>query len=244
MRDRPRPLTEPPERVVYDAQTRCPYLPGQTARLPLRMPLRPLRAWEFARRLRAGDRRQGLLLYRANCPVCHACEPIRIDVDAFVPDKTQRRVFRRGEAQLQSEIGRPTVTPQKVALYNRHKVERGLLVGDGLVDAGSYEQFLVETCVDTIEVTYRYDGALIGVAVADRAADALSAVYCFYDPDYERFSLGTYSILKQIALCRVWKLRYLYLGLYVAGCRAMNYKSRYLPHERLIDGAWCRFGPT
>jgi arginine-tRNA-protein transferase len=110
-------------------------------------------------------------------------------VEAFVPNKTQRRVFRRGEAQLQSEMGPPTVTSQKVALYNRHKVERGLLVGDGLVDAESYEQFLGQTCVDTIEITYRHDGALIGVAVVDRAADALSAVYCFYDPDYERFSL-------------------------------------------------------
>lgn len=241
MRGRLRSLTDPPEWVVYDARTHCPYLPGQTARLPLRMPLRPLSSREFARRLGAGDRRQGRLLYRTNCPLCQACEPIRIDVDAFVPDKTQRRVFRRGEARLQSEIGPPTVTPQKVALYNRHKVERGLLVGDGLVDAESYEQFLVETCVDTIEITYRYDGTLIGVAVADRAADALSAVYCFYDPAYDRLSLGTYSILKQMALCRLWKLRHLYLGLYVAGCHAMNYKSRYLPHERLIDGAWCRF---
>jgi len=242
MRGRLRVLAQPSEWVIYDAPTRCPYLPDQTARLPLRMPLRPLRAEEFAERLRAGDRRQGSLLYRTNCPTCHACEPIRIDVNDFLPNRTQRRVFRRCEAQIECLIGPPTTTPQKVTLYNRHKRERGLLLGDGLAHAQSYAQFLVETCADTIEITYRYKGALVGVAIADRAADALSAVYCFYDPDYGRFSLGTYSILKQIALCRLWKLRYLYLGLYVAECHAMSYKANFQPHERRIGGHWSRFG--
>lgn len=232
--------TQPPEWVVCDAPTRCPYLPGQTARLPLRLPLRPLRPHEFAERLRAGDRRQGLLLYRTSCPTCAACEPIRIDVPAFLPDTTQRRVFRRGEAELESVIGTPTVTAEKVALYNHHKQARGLLLGEGPIDEESYEQFLVETCVDTLEITYRYQGALVGVAIADRAADALSAVYCFYDPTCRRFSPGTYSVLKQVALCRAWGLRYLYLGLYVAGCRAMNYKARFLPHERYQAGVWNR----
>jgi arginine-tRNA-protein transferase len=50
---------------------------------------------------------------------------------------------------------------------------------------------------------------------------------------------GTYSILKQIALCRSWGL--LYLSLYVIGCEPMRYKARYLPHERLIGGVWRRF---
>lgn len=231
----------PPERLVYDEPSRCPYLPGQTARLPLRLPLRSLRPVEFARRLQLGDRRQGLLLYRPNCPSCQACEPIRIDLNTFVPDKTQRRVFRKDEATLQTEIGRPTVTPEKVALFNRHKRERGLVVGDAYTDADAYQQFLVDTCTDTIELTYRDKARLVGVAVADRAADALSAVYCFYDPAYVRLSPGVYSVLKQVNLCQAWGLRYLYLGLYVADCPPMRYKARYLPHERLIGGIWRRF---
>jgi len=234
-------LGDPPEWLVHDALVRCPYLPGETARLPLRLPARRLRPDEWAQRLRAGDRRQGLLLYRPSCPTCRACEAIRIDVTAFTPDKTQRRIFRRGEAVLRTEVGRPSLTPEKVALYNRHKLQRGLLISDGLIDADGYEQFLVDTCADTIELTYYGAHGLVGAAIADRAADALSAVYSFYDPSYARLSPGAYSILKQVALCREWGLRYLYLGLYVADCRAMRYKARYRPHERLIDGRWRRF---
>jgi leucyl-tRNA---protein transferase len=237
----PRLAGQPPEWLVYDAPMRCPYLRGETARLPLRLPARALRPDELAARLRAGDRRQGLLLYRPTCPSCHACEALRIDVRSFAPSRTQRRVWRRGEAVLQTAVGAPRLTLEKVALYNRHKVERGLIAGDGPLDAEGYAQFLVDTCADTVELTYRYQGTLVGVAVADRATDALSAVYCFYDPACARLSLGVYSILKQVALCRAWGLRYLYLGLYIAGCRRMTYKAGFLPHERLIDGAWQRF---
>ena len=231
----------PTEWLVWDEAIRCPYLPDQTARLPLRLPARRLQPLELAERLAEGDRRQGVLLYRPSCPSCRACEAIRIDVEQLRMSKTQRRVFRRGEALLRTEIGRPSATAEKVALYNRHKVERKLLIGDGRIDANGYEQFLVESCADTIELCYWLGDTLVGVAIADRASTALSAVYCFYAPEHAALSPGTYSILKQAALCRSWGLRYLYLGLYVGGCAAMQYKARYLPHERLIGGKWRRF---
>jgi len=231
----------PPEWLVWDEPSRCPYLPSETAHLPLRLPMRRLKPVEFSARLAAGDRRQGLLLYRPKCPRCVACEAIRLDVGRFRPSATQRRVVRRGDEALRVLIGRPAVTAEKVALYNRHKMERGLTTGDGLIDAEGYEQFLAESCTDTIELRYVLNGLLVGVAIADRAADALSAVYCFYDPSFARLSLGTYSVLKQLELCRQWQLPYLYLGLFVAGNRAMAYKARYLPHERLVDGAWREF---
>jgi arginine-tRNA-protein transferase len=236
-----RPDSVPPEFLVWDERIRCPYLREQTARLPLRLPTRRLSPNELTQRLAAGDRRQGVLLYRPSCPTCVACEAIRVDVARFEPSRTQRRVWRRGEALLHTEIGTPTMTPEKVALYNTHKIGRGLLVADGLLDAPGYEQFLVESCTDTIELCYRLDDRVIGVAIADRAADALSAVYCFYDPARAGLSLGAYSILKQIALCRAWGLRYLYLGLYIGECDPMRYKARYLPHERLVGGVWQTF---
>jgi arginyl-tRNA--protein-N-Asp/Glu arginylyltransferase len=231
----------PAEWLVWDEPSLCPYLPGETARLPLRLPARRLTRAELAERLAGGDRRQGLLLYRPSCPACRACEAMRVDVAAFTPGRTHRRVQRRGDRLIETSIGAPTTSPEKVALYNKHKVERGLLIGDEAIDVDGYEQFLVESCTDTFEITYRREGRLIGVAVTDRAADALSAVYCFFDPADAALSIGTYSILTQIALCRRWALRYLYLGLAVSGCAPMQYKLRYVPHERLIDGVWRRF---
>jgi leucyl-tRNA---protein transferase len=211
------------------------------SRLPLRLPIRTLRRKEFETRLRQGDRRQGLLLYRTACPRCHACEPIRIDVGAFELGRTQRRVFVKAERELEVEIGPLEPSLEKVALYNRHKRGRGLTSGETPIDLVGYRAFLGESCTESFELRYRHEGRLVGVAITDRADDSLSAVYCYFDPTVERMSVGTYSILKQVDLCRRWRLRYLYLGLYIADCGSMAYKGRFLPHERFLDGQWVSF---
>lgn len=231
----------PIERVIYDGLTHCPYIRGQIARLPMRLPARPLDRVEMAERLRQGDRRQGILLYRPRCPLCSACEPIRLPVGEFQMSRTQRRIRSRGRRLLDVRIGRPTASATKVDLYNAHKQGRGLWVGDAPIDRAGYQEFLVETCTESFEFEYRLDDRLVGVAICDRAADGLSAVYCFYDPKLASLSLGTYSILEQIERCREWDLPYLYLGLYVGACAAMAYKAAYLPHERLVQGEWRRF---
>ncbi|HEX6765045.1 MAG TPA: arginyltransferase [Polyangiaceae bacterium] len=233
----------PPEVVVYDEPHACPYVAGRVAILPLRVPARQLFGSELDERLRAGDRRQGMFLYRTACPACRACEPIRLHVDEFSPSRTQRRVLARGDREISIEVGAPMADDRRVELYNRHKVLRGL--GDGEIDLAGYREFLVMTCCDSFEMRYRKGGRLVGVALVDRGATALSAVYCFYDPDHERSSLGTYSILKQVELCRSWRLAHLYLGLFIDDCDRMRYKARFLPHERLVAGRWRPFdGPS
>jgi hypothetical protein len=42
----------PPELVVYDREQTCPYLKQHTARLPLRLPSRPLSPVVLGKRLR------------------------------------------------------------------------------------------------------------------------------------------------------------------------------------------------
>jgi arginine-tRNA-protein transferase len=209
--------------------------------MPLRLPARSLEREELDERLARGDRRQGFVLYRTACPSCGACEPIRLDPNTFRPDRTQRRVQARGNRLLTTEIGPPTVDAKRVDLYNAHKTARGLGDGQPPIDAEGYRDFLVSTCCDSFELRYRLGRQLVGIAVVDRGADSLSAVYCFYDPAYAKLSLGCYSILKQLELCRSWGLSHLYLGLYIAECEAMVYKAQFMPHERLLDGNWARF---
>ena len=84
----------------------------------------------------------------------------------------------------------------------------------------------------------RAQGMNISVAIVDRGSDALSAVYCYFDPDHSKLGIGTFSVLKQIELARGWGMRYVYLGLYVASSKHMSYKANFRPHERLVDGRW------
>lgn len=233
---------EPPELIVYDRLQPCPYLPERIARMPLRIPARLLQRDELELRLESGDRRQGIFLYRTSCPGCRACEPIRIDVAEFVANRSQRRALERGNARISVEVADPVADARRVELYNRHKELRGLSSDRDGIDLEGYREFLVVSCCESFEIRYLLDGQLIGVALVDRSDEALSAVYCYYDPMFEKLGVGTFSVLKQIELCKSWNLRYLYLGLYIAESERMKYKAKFLPHQRLIDGVWQTFG--
>jgi len=228
----------PPELIVFDRASCCPYLPDRPARLPLRLPTRNLHADEIDQRLAAGDRRQGPVLYRTNCPDCTACVPLRIDVERFDFSRSQRRTIARANREFTVELGPPVADAERVGLYNRHKVERGLGDADGQIDLDGYRAFLVDTCCDSFEMRLIHRGRLAAVSVLDRGFSSLSAVYCYYDPDLANFGLGTYAILREIGLCRAWGMRYLYLGLYVKGSMPMAYKARFIPHQQRRHGRW------
>jgi arginine-tRNA-protein transferase len=232
----------PPEIVVHDGEEPCPYLPDRRARRPLRHPIRRLSAAEFDLRLEAGDRRTGPFLYTQACPTCTACEPIRVDVRAFAPSRAQRRAKAKGDAAVAVSIGPVEVDAARLALYQAHESARGLAPeGREPIDPVGYESCFALSCVDGFEIRYHVGGRLVAVAITDRGERALSAVYTFWDPACAALSLGTYSILTQIALAAREGLDWVYLGLAIAGNPSMAYKLAFMPHERRIDGSWRRF---
>jgi arginyl-tRNA--protein-N-Asp/Glu arginylyltransferase len=231
----------PPEVVVFDYPHPCSYLPERTARLPYRHPLEMLTPEQFDQRLAEGDRRSGIYLYRTECPTCRACQPIRLDVTQFRPDATQRRMQRKGDQLLTVRVDAPLADRNRVRLFNLHRDGRGLTTDDEAINEDSYAGFLTQTCCDTLELSYWREDRLVAVAIADAGRTSLSAVYCYYDPAFRALSLGTYSVLRQVELCRATERRYLYLGFYIAESPHMSYKARFRPHQRLIDGQWVDF---
>lgn len=225
-------------RVIWDQMEECSYLPGQTARLPLKLPVAPLGADDFDRLLHEGERRSGRMVYRTACPACRACEPLRVPTARFEPTASQRRVARRNDGDVRVEVGEAGLSWERLALFNRHKIERGLARGDEPLSATGYRSWLVDTCTDTREVRYHVGKKLVAVSVLDFGRTSASAVYHYFDPDEAARSLGVYSVLKEIELCAALGFEWYYLGFYVRDCKSLSYKGSYWPHERRIDGEW------
>lgn len=227
------------ERLVYDGLQPCPYLPGRVARMPLREQLRPLTLEDTDARLAASERRVGSCLYRTQCPSCRACEGLRIPVDAFRPSRSQRRVLKRWEGHGRVEVVPPSWSDEHLAMFNRHKRERGLRAEeDEDMTASSYVGWLVQSCSLTVEMRYYFDDAWVGVGVVDLGRTSASSVYFYFDPDRAELSPGTWSVLQEIELCRRTGRSWLYLGLWVEDCRHLAYKADFGPHERCVEGRW------
>ncbi len=233
--------TEYSDIVIIDETEPCPYLENETARMPLCMPLTRVSHHQTDERLAKGFRRTGEFLYQTNCPSCSACQSIRIDCEDFEFSRNARRVLKRCDARYRKEINDLSADAERVALFNRHRRERGLAKRETDIDLEEYIWGFVRSCLDSFEISYWVDEKLAAIAICDLGKDSLSAVYTYYDPDIRSDSLGTYSILKQVEICKARKLRHLYLGFYVQDSPNMLYKSRFRPHERLIAGRWVRF---
>jgi leucyl-tRNA---protein transferase len=227
--------------MVHDQPQPCPYLTDRQARMPLHWPNRPIDADLMDDFLAAGYRRSGSFLYRTQCPGCQSCEPSRIDVEQFRWSRSFRRVLRRGDECIEVRFGPPEVDQPRIDLLNKHRMGRDLSISGDQLDEADYRSFLIDSCCDTQEMSYFIDQQLVAVATVDVGNTSLSAVYCYFDTDHERLSLGTYSILKQIEFALDTSRRYLYLGMYVAENSHLNYKARFLPQQRMLADKWISF---
>ena len=218
----------------------CSYLPGRSARAIALLPGR-LPPGLYHGLMDLNFRRSGRIFYRPTCAGCRECRAIRVPVARFRADRTQRRCWRRNR-DLDVEASGPAPTAEKHALYERYLRARHR----GQMDCSweEFQSFLYESPIDTLEVTYRLGGRLMAVGIVDEEPDALSTVYCYFDPDERVRGLGVFNVLWTVEHARARGVPHVYLGYYVAGSSTMSYKARFRPHELLVDGNRWVEGPT
>lgn len=229
--------------IVQDVPSVCPYIESMTARTPLYYPTTAMDGREVDDLLAAGFRRSGGMVYYTKCAPCHACEPIRVDVPSFRWSGSFKRILKRAEKELTLAWRYPTVDPDRVRLYNEHRDGRSLGPSGSNgnnppVDASDYESFLIDTCWPSLELEIKRDDQLIAISIMDVGQQSVSAVYTHFDPVVAKYSLGTLAVLQQIRWAEKYDRRWVYLGLYVASNPHLNYKSRFVPQQRLIGGTW------
>ncbi|WP_457606211.1 arginyltransferase [Nitratifractor sp.] len=214
----------------------CAYLPGRQVRMFYRY-IREADTPFASAVIRRGWRRFGNYFFHPICQDCNECKSLRIEVEAFRPSRSQRRVIRRNE-ETQILVQSPSLTPDHIRLYNRYhrwKAEKDGWKYREINEHEYYENFVEGAHDFGYEVLYIRDNRLVGVDLIDLLEDGISAIYFYHDPDYARLSLGTYSLIYQIGLARRLGLPYIYLGYWVDGCKAFAYKERF-PPEEILDG--------
>jgi arginine-tRNA-protein transferase len=160
---------------------------------------------------------------------------MRIDPKRFVWSESFRRVLRKCEG-IRIEVSRPSVTPQRLELYERYHAERSANRGWDVEGSNAQEYYyaFVENARNYgYEFAYYYRDRLVGIALIDALPMGLSAVYCYYEPEMRSFSLGTYSILWQLLFAKAGGFDRLYLGYWVRENASLAYKARFKPYELL-----------
>lgn len=162
---------------------------------------------------------------------------MRVDALNFRFNKSARRTIRKNSF-TNAMISSPILDEEHMNLYQKyHKFmqqKRDWKYYD--LDFRKYYDLYVAGCGEFgKEISYYVDEKLVGVDLIDILNDGISAVYCYYDPDFSQLSLGRFSLYRQIFLAREYDLRWIYLGYYVKNCPSLAYKGDFKPYEELEE---------
>ncbi len=215
----------------------CSYLDRNDAQTLFADPRRIITSASYQHLSDQGFRRSGAHLYRPRCNHCSACIAVRVPVQSFRANRAQRRALKRND-ELRISVEPAQFTQRYFHVYERYISMRH---ADGDMYPATEDQFksfLLSAWADTLFVCAYEGDRLLSVAVTDRLNDGLSAVYTFFEPNESARSLGVFSILQQLELCKTLGLSHLYLGYWIKESSKMAYKSQYRPLQMFIDGRW------
>ena len=225
----------------------CGYLPNRMAQSLIAAPQHLVDADVYSGLIQQGFRRSGKFSYRPHCENCQECVPVRVVLEAFSPNRSQKRAFKQHQ-NLTTTILPIGFYEEHYALYAsyqraRHSDDK---TADQMEpdsdsqenDVEQYQSFLCQSNVESVLVEFRDGGQLKMVSVIDVVRDGISVVYTFYDTSDSATSYGTYNVLWQALWAQTLGLPYLYLGYWIKDSRKMAYKQNYKPLEKLIDGEW------
>ncbi len=237
-------------RFYVTSPSACPYLPGKQERKVF-TELSGTNAVELNDALgKIGFRRSQGVAYRPSCIDCSACVSVRVVVDAFTPNASQKKLIKR-HSDLEVTKCRPWATEEQFALLRRYLSSRHPGGGMSGMDEIDYADMVEQSPVNTHVIEYREPsldgrpGRLVGACLADTQDDGLSMIYSFFETtDSARPGLGNFIILDHIRRAAENSLSFVYLGYWISGSQRMEYKARFQPLERLGPSGWSDFVPA
>ncbi|MGF1870487.1 arginyltransferase [Photobacterium indicum] len=222
-------------RIGLTPNSDCNYLPNEQEQLGVVMDEHWLSPVGYNILLSSGYRRSGRAVYKPMCELCSACTPLRVDCPNFIASKSQKRQLNQMK-KFRWEF-KAKLDEEWFPLYERYIRLRHSTGSMYPANKEQFFDFCTAEWMDTLFLHVYDDDKLIAIAVTDVFENALSAVYSFFEPD-STLSLGTLCVLYQIQYCQQTGRKWLYPGYQIDGCKAMNYKVRFQPYQKLILGDW------
>ncbi|MBN8219096.1 MAG: GNAT family N-acetyltransferase [Spirochaetes bacterium] len=150
--------------------------------------------------------------------------PLRIDLGAFRPGRTQRKLWAKS-GFLKAEFSLAAFGDEKEALFRKHVTRFTHHLPESLEHFLGDEPQRVPAPIHECRLT---DGeTLVAVGFFDRGERAASAIYTMWDPAYHEASPGILMVLHEIEWAKAQGLSWLYTGYYFREPSDYSYKASF-----------------
>lgn len=152
---------------------------------------------------------------------------LRLPLSGYVFPKRLRKLYHRNNRRFRVEFGDLEITERKDILYQFQKARF-----QGFTSNTLHEFFFVN---DDFRDVFRtrevrvYDpenDKLVAVSFFDEGQQSLASLLAVYDPEYSRYSLGTYTMLLEVAYGQQRQKKFFYPGYTLDLPSSFDYKLR------------------
>lgn len=154
---------------------------------------------------------------------------IRLNLERFSLRKSQRKIVKKVEDRFRVTISHAFPNEQKELLYQQQKHKFQGFIHPTLSDY--LNSSLPSSVFDTREVCVYDDEKLIAVSFFDLGEKSMASLLCLYDPCYSPFSLGVYTMLKEVEFGIRKGMKWYYPGYVLDSDSGFNYKLRLGDYE-------------
>lgn len=176
--------------------------------------------------------------------------PLRIRLEHFEFTARQRKVFRRHLRHFEVKVAEIRLTQEKDQLFLKH-CQRFVETRDYHGVTQLLSPFSAYLPVAGYEISVFDAGRLVACSYFHVGAETLNSTYCFFDPDYTNWSLGTFTLLFEIQIAQQLGKKFYYLGYAHSIPTQFDYKfnfhqlealdwnlMRWIPRERKPVANW------
>lgn len=192
----------------------------------LHYPINSLKGEQLDEYLERGWFRMGQTIFTTNFlkfnGLLYSVMWLRIDLLNFIPTKTHQKL-QKLNAKFRVEI-KPSIalTSEHLILFNKYKNHVPFDAAPSLSHLLYDDKF--SNVFDSYEVNIYDEQKLIACGIFDLGRDASTGITCFYDPDYQKHSLGKYLMFLKIDFSKKQGMSYFYPGYFAPDYPMFDYK--------------------
>lgn len=187
--------------------------------------------------------RQGCVIFTTNFlrnqGLIHSAIWLRIDLSALIPTKTHQKL-QKLNANFSVRFRFFSLNETHETLFAKYKTSITFEAAISLQDLLYYQQ--TGNIYDTWEVNIYDQDKLIAVGIFDVGEKSLMGITCFYDPDYQKYSLGKYLIFLKMQYAKNKGMTYFYPGYFSPNYPLFDYKLElakpFTEYFELSSHAW------